>query len=1067
MRALARALRPALALGVLLLCAPAARPGAATPPRSETIALDGDVADWALVLGNPANASRDGAGSSGACATSTDRDCPVASDHEDLVRFAWTWDDSGIFLYFERADDRGSPTLAWTYLDVDHDGLMRSGEPVVQVDMEAGALSLLRYYQSAPGGDPLEDAAGWADGYDMPGFGGFPVVDLGSAAIGDARFVEAGVAWGALGLPPGAALGYHVATGSGFCAAPNVTDNVGGPDGRAGSTAWRTLRFVPGARDGAAPIGGSASLAHVLVNDGNVAAAPLLDLGTSCRAAVEIWRDDDGDGAGDVRLCRDAEGDDDLGGPADSLDPAGDPDADGRLDVGLLQPGSSLALVVVIQPQSGCASLRLDLVATDSGDASSRATVSDIVRVGTVTLEPDVSVIAVAGDDAHCAHVLRNNVAAAARIDVAVLSSFSWPWELREDSDANGDPAGEPVLTDTDGSGAPDVLVPAAGFVRLLASVRVPATAPVGFVEDAVIRAAQGASVLASVADRVTVRRAVDLGPNYLQVEGREHRGPSGGSVWFAHRLVNAFSTDETFVLSASSPDGWPVSFFSDPDRDGRPFDAAPMGATTPAIPGNGGGLDFLVRIDLPASEVPPASTLVTVDAASVTMPSASDSAWDEAVAAIVTTWEDAAHGASLVEATPCATVHALATGVPSASDVRFEWRDAAGTTRRAVLIASDSQGRAADAHVLGTGELGADLSIEVQASDGTPLDRAIFDVVDPLVVESLASERPAWPLVSTVRASLVLANGSFLLEPRDVRVHALVLSPDRSSYMDGGGTFQPWSGVEWTAGQDVPIMRREERLALAYALPAQFPAEGTYALETWLEASCGPARWAASTTLDAIADADGDGLRDADEIAAGTSPADADSDDDGLPDGEDGLGDADADGVIDALDCDSDDDGLQDGLEAGVAAPGPDTDSSRGCFAADGDPSSTSDPDLADTDGGGLPDGAEDRDRDGVRDAGDKDLRDPADDAAGCLPDPPPDTSDLRVSHAAGSALLSWQASADACVGHDVFVAESLPSWRMVAGLAWTTPHRDDTTLAPASLRFYEVRPRSALGPP
>lgn len=49
--------------------------------------------------------------------------------------------------------------------------------------------------------------------------------------------------------------------------------------------------------------------------------------------------------------------------------------------------------------------------------------------------------------------------------------------------------------------------------------------------------------------------------------------------------------------------------------------------------------------------------------------------------------------------------------------------------------------------------------------------------------------------------------------------------------------------------------------------------------------------------------------------------PLDADSDDDGVPDGEEGLGDADGDGLPDALDDDSDNDGLHDGTERGLTA--------------------------------------------------------------------------------------------------------------------------------------------------
>ncbi len=118
-------------------------------------------------------------------------------------------------------------------------------------------------------------------------------------------------------------------------------------------------------------------------------------------------------------------------------------------------------------------------------------------------------------------------------------------------------------------------------------------------------------------------------------------------------------------------------------------------------------------------------------------------------------------------------------------------------------------------------------------------------------------------------------------------------------------------------------------------------------------------------------ADADGDGLSDAEELALGTNPNDADSDDDGVTDGaEPNYGaDNDGDGLINARDADSDNDRLLDGTELGVTAPAPGTDVSRGAYRADTDPSTRTNPLAADTDGGGVPDGSEDIDRDGAVD--------------------------------------------------------------------------------------------------
>ena len=125
------------------------------------------------------------------------------------------------------------------------------------------------------------------------------------------------------------------------------------------------------------------------------------------------------------------------------------------------------------------------------------------------------------------------------------------------------------------------------------------------------------------------------------------------------------------------------------------------------------------------------------------------------------------------------------------------------------------------------------------------------------------------------------------------------------------------------------------------------------------------------------VVDSDGDGLSDIFETAIGTNPNDADSDDDGVIDGlePNPADDTDGDGLIDALDVDSDNDGLYDGTEMGKDCSSPATDNSKHHCIPDGDNGATKTSPLdPDTDHGGVKDGSEDINRDGVIDPGETD---------------------------------------------------------------------------------------------
>ncbi len=161
------------------------------------------------------------------------------------------------------------------------------------------------------------------------------------------------------------------------------------------------------------------------------------------------------------------------------------------------------------------------------------------------------------------------------------------------------------------------------------------------------------------------------------------------------------------------------------------------------------------------------------------------------------------------------------------------------------------------------------------------------------------------------------------------------------------------------------------------------------------------------------IMDSDGDGLPNAMEMRLNSNPNDADTDDDGLTDGKESNAalDVDGDGAINVNDPDSDGDRLFDGTEAGVTTAPMGTDTTKNLFIADADPATRTLVLLADTDQGGMSDGAEDVNRNGKVDMPETDPLVKADDRP--LQDSDNDTIrdvDDGFTDSDGDGMPNWQ---------------------------------------------------------
>jgi hypothetical protein len=263
-----------------------------------TITVDGNMGDWGAVLADPLQVSLDGPAGGMA-----DLDAPVQSTGRDLTTFAWTYDSTYFYLYTRRVGSARNRQLFWYYLDFNADGLMSTGEPVFHVSWWGKTRKtdtyLYQYNAASPGGDPLGNAAGQADGWTMAGsLTGGTLIDSASGGSNSGVEMEARISWSALGVTPGTPFLFHVASSNSSNLPGQIDDNMGGPGGQIGSTFLAGVTLQPD-RSRMIVSSGTAVMAHTVTN---TATGPdtfnltWAGAGAFSPTSVAFFHDVDGDG---------------------------------------------------------------------------------------------------------------------------------------------------------------------------------------------------------------------------------------------------------------------------------------------------------------------------------------------------------------------------------------------------------------------------------------------------------------------------------------------------------------------------------------------------------------------------------------------------------------------------------------------------------------------------------------------------------------------------------------------------------------------------------------------------
>ena len=343
------------------------------------ISIDGSFTDWSTVLADLDNNSCDGYNGI------NDRDGTVQSTGRDLVRFAYTWNSTGVQAYTERYGSPSNTQSFIYYADANNNGKMQTGERVIVALWKGNTGDVGLYYGAyvavASGGDSMVNAGGYADGYTLPGtVAGLPSAGQPNATGvwggAQARRMEWQVSWSVLGVAPGAAFTFHVSSTNSQPSAASfpaqVDDNTGGCGGGAASTQYADLTFVPNI-DLLGTRGQTVYAPHIITNLGNGTdrfnLSAVLSGGHS--PAVSYYRDADGNGlfsAGDTLLT--------------------DTNGDGKPDTGPVAAGASiyiLAAYTIAANASGTATAVV--TAASAYDFRRTATVTD-----TIALKPVIAV---------------------------------------------------------------------------------------------------------------------------------------------------------------------------------------------------------------------------------------------------------------------------------------------------------------------------------------------------------------------------------------------------------------------------------------------------------------------------------------------------------------------------------------------------------------------------------------------------------------------------------------------------------------------------------------------------
>ena len=85
-------------------------------------------------------------------------------EHRDLRYFAFTYDQKNVFFYFRRPGNNSAQVVLYYFIDLNVDGFMRTGEPVIKIVYNGGQGTLSMAYFVENTGSNSDAAGSWVSG---------------------------------------------------------------------------------------------------------------------------------------------------------------------------------------------------------------------------------------------------------------------------------------------------------------------------------------------------------------------------------------------------------------------------------------------------------------------------------------------------------------------------------------------------------------------------------------------------------------------------------------------------------------------------------------------------------------------------------------------------------------------------------------------------------------------------------------------------------------------------------------------------------------------------------------